>query len=81
MTTKPGAFDVEAILAAAGIERPTPAQRDRMRRALALYARSICPRTANARDRWRYRATRLRDQHAPHMDWGAVEVDEDPTSA
>lgn len=74
-------FDVESMLQAAGIERPSREQRERMRRALTLYAAALYPKLAASHKKWRNRATRLRDLHAPHMSWGRAETDDDPTSA
>ena len=81
MSTKPASFDVEALLLAAGVERPTPAQRERVRRALVLYGSALFPRTTEARNRWRMRATRLRDRYAPHLDWGSAELLDDPDAS
>lgn len=78
MKQGPHSFDVEALLRAAGVDRPSMKQRQDVRRALALFARTVCPRTHAGRDRWRKRATYLRDRHAPHLDWGDAELNEGP---
>lgn len=76
----PVSLDVQALLLAAGIDRPTPTQVRNVRHALALYARSIAPRLLDSKERWRFRALRLRDRYAPHLDWGSSELNEDPVA-
>lgn len=66
--------DLRAILDAAGHHDPSPEELRRGQRALGQFLAATLPGLLATREKWRKRALRLRDRHAPRVDWGAEEV-------